>query len=69
MEEGIFESIFVGTKNIILGEVYRVPNANVSYFNETYENIIATVMSEKKEKNLNLLKANEDKEYPNVFRS
>ena len=70
-EEGIFESIFVelntGTRNLILGEVYRVPNTNVLYFNETYENILATVMNEKKElligsdQNLNLLKANEDK--------
>ena len=70
-EEGLFESIFVeiniNEKPLILGEIYRVPNTNVQLFIEKYEQIVLTVLNEKKElligsdQNLNLIKAGSDK--------
>ena len=76
-EEGLFESLFVeintGTRNLILGEVYRVPNTSIQGFNEKYEHLVSSVMNEKKElligsdQNLNLIKANEDKNIQNFL--
>ena len=70
-EESLFESIFVeintGTRNLVLGEVYRVPNTNVQYFNVKYEDLVSSIINEKKElligsdQNLNLIKAPTDR--------
>ena len=64
--EGLFESCFIevytGKKNIIVGEVYRIPNTPEKEFIDKYESIIGKVYSEKKEiligtdQNLDLLK-------------
>ena len=66
-EEGVMESVFVeltlGVGSLVLGEIYRPPNSNESFFVEKYENIIKTISAEKKDlligsdQNLNLLKA------------
>ena len=66
-EEGIFESIFIETtlnhKQVLIGEIYRVPNSDIKYFNDKYNNIIEKIKSEKKQliigsdQNLNLINA------------
>lgn len=52
-DEGLFESISVEIeakpKNIILSEVYRVPNTNVSEFMSRYESIVKAANLEKKD--------------------
>ena len=64
-EEGIFESIFIETtlnkKQVLVGEIYRVPNSDIKNFNARYNSIIEKIKSEKKQlvigsdQNLNLL--------------
>ena len=70
-EEGVMESVFIeltlGVENLVLGEIYRPPNSNESFFIEQYENIVKTTLAEKKalligsDQNLNLLKAENHK--------
>ncbi len=68
-DEGQFESCFVEismkSKNLIIGEVYRIPGTNESDFIRKYENIISVVQREKKQliigtdQNLDFLKIHE----------
>ena len=52
-QEGIFESCFVEItmkgKNVIIGEIYRVPGTNELDFIQKYENIITSVHRERKD--------------------
>ena len=69
-KEGIFESCFIEiltndkNKNIIIGEIYRVPKTNSKEFLTDYRNIINKIMEENKEfvlctdQNLDYLKIN-----------
>ena len=68
-DEGKFESIFLeisqkGRKNIVVGEVYRVPGTNENEFIEKYESIVSKIRAEKKkaiigtDQNLDYLKIN-----------
>lgn len=68
-EEGKFESIFLEiqqnkSRNIVIGEVYRVPGTNETEFIEKYENIITRIKEENKsliigtDQNLDYLKIN-----------
>lgn len=71
--EGTFESCFVeivtnnNRKNIILGEIYRVPNTNEKIFIKEYAQIIKQIKSENKElilgldQNIDYLKVNSHK--------
>lgn len=76
-EENVFESIFVelntGSKNLVIGEVYRIPNTNEQSFLDQYESIVSQVNAEKKElligsdQNLNLLQAASNKNIQNFL--
>ncbi len=67
--EGQFESIFVEIKgkdkNIVAGEVYRVPNTNLQTFFDTYQSILDKIGNENKDlilgtdQNIDYLKINE----------
>ena len=68
-DEGKFESIFLeisqkGRKNIVVGEVYRVPGTNENEFIEKYESIVSKIRVEHKkaiigtDQNLDYLKIN-----------
>ena len=71
-EDGAMESVFVeltlGVGSIVVGEIYRPPNSNESFFVEQYENIVKTILTEKKDlligsdQNLNLLRAESHKQ-------
>ena len=53
-DEGVFESYFVEitgeNRNIIVGEVYRIPNTNQQSFLDRYQSIIEKIKLEKKDK-------------------
>ena len=68
-DEGKFESIFIeiaqkNRKNIVVGEIYRVPGTNEREFLEKYDSIITKIKSEHKhviigtDQNLDYLKIN-----------
>jgi hypothetical protein len=69
-EEGFFESCFIeldrknNSKNIIIGEIYRIPGTNEKLFLEKYESLLKTIATEKKEtiigtdQNIDYLKIN-----------
>ena len=67
-DEGKFESIFLeiygNKKNLIIGEVYRVPNTNEKDFIESYDSILQKIEKENKnivigtDQNLDFLKIN-----------
>ena len=52
-DEGVFESYFVEitaeSRNIIVGEVYRIPNTNQESFLDRYQSIIEKIKLEKKD--------------------
>ncbi len=52
-DEGVFESYFIEvtaeSRNIIVGEVYRIPNTNQNSFLERYQSIIDKIKLEKKD--------------------
>ena len=52
-DEGVFESYFIELtaegRNIIVGEVYRIPNTNQQLFLERYQSIIDKIKLEKKD--------------------
>ncbi len=52
-EEGIFEScfieLFVQKKNIVIGEIYRIPGTNENNFITKYEGLIGQIKREKKD--------------------
>ena len=68
--EGKFESVFIeienSKQNLIIGEIYRVPNTSQRDFIEEYESLVSKVNLEKKglvigtDQNLDLIKLNDD---------
>ncbi len=54
-DEGVFESYFIELtaegRNIIVGEVYRIPNTNQQLFLERYQSIVDKIKTEKKRHN------------------
>ena len=68
-EEGFFESCFIElctkSKNIVIGEIYRVPGTSENNFITRYENLITKIKNEKKDiiigtdQNLDFLKVHQ----------
>ena len=64
--EAVFAEIISGDKNVILGEIYRVPNTNQALSVERYDNILTKVKNENKniiigtDQNFDYLKINEN---------
>ena len=77
-DEGRFESVFIeitqkGRKNLVVGEIYRVPGTNEKEFIEKYNSIVDKIRSEHKQviigtdQNLDYLKINSHGNTLNFF--